>query len=91
MLEEIMHTQNLEKALLQVERNKGVGGIDGMQTDEFRDYLNANYQALHQSLITGNYEPSPVQKVEITKPQGGVRMLAIPTVTERLLQQAISQ
>ena len=91
MLEEIMHRQNLGKALLQVERNKGVGGIDGMQTDELRDYLNANYQALRQSVVTGNYEPSPVKKVEIPKPHGGVRMLGIPTVTDRLLQQAISQ
>ena len=91
MLEEIMNRQHLEKALLQVERNKGVGGIDGMQTDELRDYLNANYQALRQSVLTGNYEPSPVKKVEIPKPQGGVRMLGIPTVIDRLLQQAISQ
>jgi len=91
MLEEIMNRQNLEKALLQVERNKGAGGIDGMQTDELRDYLNANYQGLRQSVIAGNYEPSPVKKVEIPKPQGGVRMLGIPTVKDRLLQQAISQ
>lgn len=91
MLEEIMNRHNLEKALLQVERNKGVGGIDGMQTDELRDYLNANYQSLRQSIVTGNYNPSPVQKVERPKPQGGVRMLGIPTVTDRLLQQAISQ
>ena len=91
MLEAIMNRHNLEKALLQVERNKGVGGIDGMQTDELRDYLNANYQALRQSVVTGNYEPSPVKKVEIPKPQGGVRMLGIPTVTDRLLQQAINQ
>ena len=91
MLEAIMNRQNLEKALLQVERNKGVGGIDGMQTDELRDYLNANYQSFRQSVVTGNYEPSPVKKVEIPKPQGGVRMLGIPTVIDRLLQQAISQ
>ena len=91
MLEEIMNRQQLEKALLQVERNKGVGGIDGMQTDELRDYLNANYQSLRQSVVIGNYEPSPVKKVEIPKPQGGVRMLGIPTVIDRLLQQAISQ
>ena len=86
MLEEIMNRQQLEKALLQVERNKGVGGIDGMQTDELRDYLNANYQSLRQSVLTGNYEPSSVKKVEIPKPQGGVRMLGIPTVIDRLLQ-----
>ena len=91
MLEEIMDRRNIEKALLQVERNKGVGGVDGMQTEELRDYLNVNYQQLRQSVLSGNYKPSPVQKVVIPKAQGGVRMLGIPTVRDRLLQQAISQ
>lgn len=91
MLALIMDRRNVEKALLQVERNKGVGGVDGMQTDELRDYLNADYQQLRQEILTGSYEPSPVKKVEIPKAQGGVRMLGIPTVIDRLLQQAISR
>jgi RNA-directed DNA polymerase len=91
MLETIMERRNLEKALVQVERNKGVGGVDGMQTDALRDYLSANYLQLRQEVLSGNYTPSPVKKVEIPKPQGGVRMLGIPTVIDRLLQQAISQ
>ena len=91
MLEQIMDRRNIEKALLQVERNKGVGGVDGMQTDELRDYLNTHYQGLRQSILAGTYQPAAVRKVEIPKPQGGVRMLGIPTVTDRLLQQAISQ
>lgn len=91
MLEEILHRRNIEKALEQVMRNKGAGGVDGMQTDELRDYLNANYQSLREQILEGNYEPSPVRKVEIPKPQGGVRMLGIPTVVDRLMQQAISQ
>lgn len=91
MLEAIMDRRNIEKALLQVERNKGVGGVDGMQTDELRDYLNTHYQELRKEVITGIYEPSPVKKVEIPKPQGGVRMLGIPTVIDRLLQQSINQ
>jgi RNA-directed DNA polymerase len=91
MLETIMERRNLEKALLQVERNKGVGGVDGMQTDALRDYLSANYLQLRQQVLSGHYTPSPVKKVEIPKPQGGVRMLGIPTVIDRLLQQAISQ
>lgn len=91
MLEAIMDRRNIEKALLQVERNKGVGGVDGMQTDELRDYLNTHYQELRKKVITGIYEPSPVKKVEIPKPQGGVRMLGIPTVIDRLLQQSINQ
>lgn len=91
MLEEIMDRRNIEKALVQVERNRGVGGVDGMQTDVLRDYLNSNYQMLRQQVLSGDYNPSPVKRVEIPKPQGGVRMLGIPTVTDRLLQQAISQ
>jgi RNA-directed DNA polymerase len=91
MLEEIMNRHNLEKAMMQVIRNKGVGGVDGMQIDELRDYLNTNYQGLRQSILSGTYRPSPVKKVEIPKPQGGMRMLGIPTVLDRLIQQAISQ
>lgn len=91
MLEQILDRRNLEKALEQVMRNKGAGGIDGMQTDELRDYLNANYQGLRAKILEGSYQPSPVRKVEIPKPQGGVRMLGIPTVVDRLLQQAIAQ
>jgi RNA-directed DNA polymerase len=89
MLEAIMDRRNVEKALLRVEGNKGVGGVDGMQTDELRDYLNTNYQQLRKEVITGTYKPAYVKKVEIPKPQGGVRMLGIPTVIDRLLQQAI--
>src|SRR5690606_34508727 len=91
MLQEIMNRRNIERALLQVERNKGVGGVDGMQTDALRDYLHVNYSLLSQEVISGNYNPGAVKKVEIPKPQGGVRMLGIPTVKDRLIQQAISQ
>jgi RNA-directed DNA polymerase len=91
MLEEILNRRNIEHAFEQVLRNKGAGGVDGMQTDELRDYLNTNWQSLRVSLLEGTYEPSPVRKVEIPKPQGGVRMLGIPTVVDRLLQQAINQ
>lgn len=91
MLKEILNRQNLEKAMLQVKRNRGSGGVDGMQTDELRDFLNCHYQKLKEEITTGNYTPSPVRKVEIPKPQGGTRMLGIPTVIDRLLQQAIAQ
>jgi RNA-directed DNA polymerase len=86
-----MNRGNIEKALLRVERNKGVAGVDFMQTDRLGDYLHTHYQDLRQNVLSGIYEPSPVRKVEIPKPQGGVRMLGIPTVIDRLLQQAISQ
>lgn len=91
MLEEIVDIRNVQKALKQVTANKGAGGIDGMQTDELRDYLNANWQSLRKNILEGNYKPQAVRKVEIPKPQGGTRMLGIPTVTDRLLQQAIAQ
>jgi RNA-directed DNA polymerase len=91
MLEAIMDRRNIEKALVQVTRNKGSAGIDGMQTDELRDFLNASYQQLRRMVVEGLYQPNAVRKVEIPKPQGGKRMLGIPTVLDRLLQQAISQ
>ena len=91
MLEEILNRRNIEKALEQVMRNKGSNGIDGMQTDELREYLKTNWQRLRMEILEGSYEPSPVRKVEIPKPQGGVRTLGIPTVIDRMLQQAISQ
>lgn len=91
MLQEILDIRNVQKAFRQVTANKGAGGIDGMQTDELRDYLNAHWQTLRTEILHGNYKPQPVRKVEILKPQGGTRMLGIPTVTDRLLQQAIAQ
>ena len=91
MLEEILDIRNVQKAFRQVTANKGAGGIDGMQTDELRDYLNANWQRLRKDILEGNYRPQAVRKAEIRKPQGGTRMLGIPTVTDRLLQQAIAQ
>lgn len=91
MLEEILDIRNIQKALKQVTANKGAGGIDGMQTDELRDYLNGNWQMLRSKMLEGSYKPQPVKKVEIPKPQGGTRMLGIPTVIDRLLQQGISQ
>lgn len=91
MLEGILDRRNIEKALAQVIRNKGAGGVDGMATDELGAYLHANWQSLRTKILEGSYKPSPVRKVEIPKPQGGKRMLGIPTVLDRLLQQAISQ
>jgi RNA-directed DNA polymerase len=91
MLEEILDIRNVEKAFKQVTANKGAGGIDGMQTDELRDYLKANWQSLRASILEGNYRPGAVRKVEIPKPDGGTRMLGIPTVKDRLVAQAIAQ
>jgi RNA-directed DNA polymerase len=90
MLEEILDIRNVQRAFRQVTANKGAGGIDGMQTDELRDYLNANWQTLRADILTGHYRPDAVIKVEIPKSSGGERMLGIPTVIDRLIQQSIS-
>ena len=89
MLEEILDRRNIEKSLLAVERNKGAGGVDDMQSDELRPFINANYQFLRKSILEGVYQPMPVRKVEIPKAQGGMRQLGIPTVIDRMIQQAI--
>jgi RNA-directed DNA polymerase len=91
MLEEILDYRNVQKALKQVVSNQGAGGIDGMQTDELRDYLEAGWPSLKQSILEGSYCPQPVRKVEIPKAQGGTRNLGIPTVLDRLINQAICQ
>lgn len=91
MLERIIDRRNIEKALIAVERNGGAAGIDNLQSDELRQFLYIHYQWLCQQILEGAYKPKPVRKVEIPKPQGGVRMLGIPTVMDRMLQQAIHQ
>ena len=92
MLEEILDIRNVQKAFKQVTANKGAGGIDGMQTDELRDYLNTHWQTLRASILEGTYRPQAVKKVEIDKDNGcGKRMLGIPTVIDRLITQSIAQ
>lgn len=91
MLEEILDYRNITKALQRVISNKGAGGVDGMQTDELREWLEANWPKLKQSILEGSYCPEPVRKVEIPKPSGGMRTLGIPTVGDRLICQAIHQ
>lgn len=91
MLEEVLDFRNVQKAMKHVISNHGAGGIDGMQTDELRVYLEGNWTLLKQRILEGSYRPSPVRKVEIPKQQGGMRMLGIPTVLDRLFQQSIAQ
>lgn len=90
-LEEIVSYRNLEQACDQVTRNKGVGGVDEMQTDELRDFLLTNYAEIAKQILNESYVPQAVKKVEIPKADGGKRMLGIPTVIDRMVQQAISQ
>ena len=91
MLEEILDRRNVERALKQVVSNKGTCGVDGMHVDELRHTLDTQWQPLRAMILEGHYKPQPVRKVEIPKPQGGTRMLGIPTVLDRLLQQCINQ
>jgi len=91
MLEEILDYRNITKALQQVMSNKGAGGVDGMQAEELRDWLEVNWGNLRESILEGSYRPAPVRKVEIPKPSGGTRTLGIPTVVDRLISQAIHQ
>ena len=91
LLERILTRDNLNRAYRQVKRNKGAGGIDGMQVDELLPYLKRNRKELQQSLLDGKYRPQPVRRVEIPKENGKTRNLGIPTVVDRLIQQAICQ
>ena len=91
LLEQILTDENFERAYRQVKKNKGAGGIDGMQVDELLPYLRENQKKLVQTLRDGQYHPRPVRRVEIPKENGKTRKLGIPTVVDRLIQQAICQ
>jgi len=91
LMEKVVERSNLKKALERVERNKGAAGVDNMQVQELRPYLKVHWQDIKQALLEGTYEPAPVRRVEIPKPDGGVRQLGIPTVLDRFIQQAIQQ
>ncbi|MEK5400478.1 group II intron reverse transcriptase/maturase [Paenibacillus sp. FSL K6-2859] len=92
MLEQLLSRENLLQALKRVEANKGSHGVDGMSVKSLREHIVQNWQTLRQAIEEGIYEPSPVRRVEIPKPGGGgVRLLGIPTVTDRMIQQAIAQ
>jgi group II intron reverse transcriptase/maturase len=91
LLEQILDKDNLNRAYKQVTRNKGAGGIDGMQVDELLPFLKEHKEELMQSLRDGKYRPKPVRRVEIPKENGKTRKLGIPTVVDRFIQQAICQ
>ena len=91
LMEEVCERENLEEAWQQVRSNKGSPGVDGRTIDETRDYLREHWPTIRQQLLSGTYRPQPVRRVEIAKPDGGVRKLGIPTVLDRLIQQAILQ
>jgi RNA-directed DNA polymerase len=91
LMEEVCERENLKEALRRVKANKGSAGVDGMTVGGITDYLKQHWPAIREQLLNGTYEPRPVRRVEIPKLDGGVRKLGIPTVLDRLIQQAVMQ
>jgi RNA-directed DNA polymerase len=91
LMEAVVERSNMNEALIRVERNAGAAGVDGMSTTELRPYLHKHWKRIKEKLLKGDYLPQPVRRVEIEKPDGGVRLLGIPTVLDRLIQQAVNQ
>src|SRR6266849_3969746 len=92
LMEEVCERENLKAALQRVKANKGSAGVDGMTIGGITDYLKQHWPAIRARLLNGTYEPKPVRRVEIRKPDGGgMRKLGIPTVVDRFIQQAVMQ
>ena len=91
LMEQILSNENLNAAYLQVVRNKGAAGVDGMEYTELQKHLSENGEIIKEQLRTRKYKPQPVRRVEIPKADGGIRKLGVPTVTDRFIQQAIAQ
>src|SRR6267154_2708065 len=92
IMEEVCERANLKEALRQVRSNKGSAGVDWMTVDQLGDYLKQHWPVIREQVLNGTYEPKPVRRVEIPKPDGGgVRKLGIPTVLDRFIQQAVMQ
>lgn len=89
LIDKMYRKENLELAFQRVKRNNGAPGIDGETVSDFASRLEPNIKFLHEKLKTNTYQPSPVRRVEIEKPEGGTRLLGIPTVKDRVVQQAI--
>jgi RNA-directed DNA polymerase len=91
LMEAVVREENCKLALVAVTRNQGAAEIDRMKTTELEKHLEAHWEKMRAKLLTGTYVPSPVRRVEIPKPSGGVRMLGIPTVQDRFIQQLLLQ
>jgi RNA-directed DNA polymerase len=91
VMQEVLEPGNLEAALSQVQANKGSAGVDGMTVGQLPQYLRLHWSGIKQQLLKGTYKPQPVRRVEIPKPDGGVRKLGIPTVLDRFIQQAVQR
>lgn len=91
LMEEVLSQRNLNLAYKRVMKNKGAPGVDGVSVDELKSQIHDKFSEIKEALLRGDYRPSPVKRVEIPKPNGGIRQLGIPTVMDRLIQQAFAQ
>ena len=91
LLTKVLDYSNIQKAYKQVSSNKGISGVDGVTTAELQSYMQENWERISQEIINGTYKPESVLGVEIPKQSGGKRLLGIPTVIDRLIQQSIHQ
>jgi RNA-directed DNA polymerase len=91
VMEAVCERENLREAVKRVKANKGSPGMDGMTVAQLPEYLKQHWPEIREQLLSGTYEPQPVKRVEIPKPDGGVRKLGIPTVRDRFVQQAVQQ
>src|SRR6516162_4543974 len=89
IMEEVCERENLREALQRVKSNKGSAGVDGLTVDDLSAHLKEHWPVIREQLLNGTYEPKPVRRVEVPKPDGGVRKLGIPTVLDRFIQQAV--
>ena len=91
LMEEILSRENMALAYKKVKANKGASGVDGISVDEIQGYLKENWPSIKERIRKRKYKPQPVLRVEIPKPSGGVRKLGIPSVVDRIIEQAIVQ
>ena len=91
LMTQVLDRANVQRAWKRVKANKGAPGIDGMSIDDFPEFARLHWAGIRQQLADGTYQPQPVRRVSIPKPQGGERLLGIPRVTDRVIQQAIAQ
>ena len=91
LMEEVCERENLVRAWQRVRDNKGAPGVDGMTIDDAKSFLSEHWPDIRSQLLAGTYQPQPVKRVEIPKPDGGVRKLGVPCVVDRLIQQALLQ
>jgi RNA-directed DNA polymerase len=91
LMEEVCERENCKQALARVKANKGSPGMDGMTVQQLPEFLKQHWPVIREQLLSGTYVPQPVKRVEIPKPDGGMRKLGIPTVLDRFIQQAVIQ